>query len=903
MRFLVEPLLRQFIAKCPHQLEENRQSVQSARATWLNTSFLHSANDSELLSQLQEFTDDLDSPNFIRPVLVRKVRSIRHALNHLILGRDPFPLRMSRCLDPLGMYHIAGLGLSFWSAIFEALDPENFPSWTEGALAGLARLELFVPNPLESPSHNYTRFQKAILKLKQYRPDMGLPLWNYFLNRIGQMRSREFPCSKSDETNHYCKTDRIHDAIRRVRSAIPLKDRLKGYSRTLLSARAELFTAVKNEDALSARRAISQIYPNLGDIEQIHEETFFKWTQRLLFDAEPNQVLAELWRAGQLVGFGLGLPVAILHIRDPRTYHLWNESTRKALAYLHDGFFLQNPVFENYLIYQESFDRLREDFRVHPLEIPDVLASVMGNDHRQHSEASFQGFCQDSFEFLEELNENNSVEWMDSERSRYHFAVRDPLWELGDALASRYLNPILNGKLGWDIETDIRSGKTLSRITRNDHGRSYPYETVMWIAFYRRSQGSKREDVQLFVRLDPKGLGFGMMLGRAAREAGRCFRKNIQKYAESLYRILLNSGAINSCDFKREGQSVPIQSAADLRHWASGKQISAERFIPKESSLLRREDLVGEIILIFDRLKVAYACAISEEPLPFLEAPDTSVDTQTFLKTTYLSEAWLQQTLDLLSLKKQLLFFGLSGTGKTFTARQLARLLTADDPERIRIVPFHPGINYEEFIERIHQQTTQDGILLQLAKKAQANPSQAYFLLIDGIERSDLGRIFGEASYLLEYRDQEVILPLSRQPFRIPENLYLLATMGISSHKNLSQIDSSHRRRFAFVEMHPNPDMLRAWFADHPPHEPELAEIVPNLLELINQKIKEDMGIHHSSYAIGHTYFMVEDLDRNRLETIWNYHIIPQLEEMFPERSQLIGQYQLNRLLKGVGIG
>ncbi len=175
MRLNVEPLLRQFISKCPQHLDERHLSVQSARVTWLNTSFLHSANDSELLAQLNEFTEDFDSPNFIRPVLIRKVRSIRHALCHLILGRDPFPLRMSRCLDPLGMYHIAGLGLSFWSTIFEALDPDNFPSWTEGALSGLARLELFAPNPLESPSHNYTRYQKAILKLKQHRPEIGLP--------------------------------------------------------------------------------------------------------------------------------------------------------------------------------------------------------------------------------------------------------------------------------------------------------------------------------------------------------------------------------------------------------------------------------------------------------------------------------------------------------------------------------------------------------------------------------------------------------------------------------------------------------------------------------------------------------------------------------------------------------
>ncbi len=901
MRFPVEPLLRQFLAKCPQNIGDRQLCIQSARETWLNSPFLHSANDSELLTQLTEFAQHLDTPAFAEPVLDRKVRSIRHALNHLLMGRDPFPLRMSRCLDPLGMYHVPGLGLTFWSAIFESLDPENYPSWTDGSLAGLARLELFVPNPTESPSSAYARYQKAILKLKQTHPGIGLATWDRFLTKIAHMRSREFPSTKYDEIPQSSKQDRIHDAIRRVRSITPLKDRLKGYSRSLLTAREALHNALQNQDASAARQAIHMVYPTLGDIEQIHEETFLNWTGRLLFGEDPEGVLAELWRAGQLAGFGVGLPVAILHLRDPREFHLWSEPTRKALTHLNDGFFLQNPLHENYLVYRESFNLLRQEYRIHPLEIPDILAWLSVNERVLHSEPSFQGFCRDSFEFLEELHDNNTVEWMDSERGRYQFAVRDPLWELGDALASRYLNPILNGKLGWELETDIRSGKTLSRITRNDHARSQPYETNMWIAFYRRSQGSKRDDVQLFVRLDKSGLGFGLMLGRSAREAGRCFRKNIQKHAEALYRVLLGAGAMTYCQFMRDGQVIPIQSAADLRHWATGKQISAERWIERDSPILRREDLVGEIILVFDRLKVAYACATTENPLPYMEDPRPTMDTQTFLRKTYLSESWLRQTLDSLSLKKQLLFFGISGTSKTYTARQLARLLAGDDPERMRIVPFHPGITYEEFIESGRPNEIQDGILLQLAHKAQANPSQTYVLLIDEIERGDLGRIFGEASYLLEYRDQEIILPVSRQPFRIPSNLYVLATMGISPRKNLSLIDPTLRRRFALIEMQPNADLLRAWFTDHPPQDPELAEVVPQLLDVVNQKIKEDLGTTHPTNAIGHSYFMVENLDRVRLETIWTYHILPQLEELFPERSHLIGGYELGRLM-GVGV-
>ena len=41
-----------------------------------------------------------------------------------------------------------------------------------------------------------------------------------------------------------------------------------------------------------------------------------------------------------------------------------------------------------------------------------------------------------------------------SRRDRYRFAVREPLAELCRALAARYVEPVLHGVHGWDLDVE-----------------------------------------------------------------------------------------------------------------------------------------------------------------------------------------------------------------------------------------------------------------------------------------------------------------------------------------------------------------------------------------------------------------------------------------------------------------
>jgi 5-methylcytosine-specific restriction protein B len=84
-------------------------------------------------------------------------------------------------------------------------------------------------------------------------------------------------------------------------------------------------------------------------------------------------------------------------------------------------------------------------------------------------------------------------------------------------------------------------------------------------------------------------------------------------------------------------------------------------------------------------------------------------------------------------------------------------------------------------------------------------------LVIDEINRADLAQVFGELMFLLEYREQTI--PLSGGGvFRIPANVRLLGTMN-SANRSIALMDQALRRRFAFLPVAPNYEVLRRFHA------------------------------------------------------------------------------------------
>ena len=267
----------------------------------------------------------------------------------------------------------------------------------------------------------------------------------------------------------------------------------------------------------------------------------------------------------------------------------------------------------------------------------------------------------------------------------------------------------------------------------------------------------------------------------------------------------------------------------------------------------------------------------------------------------------LRKVERLLEEKRQVIFQGPPGTGKTFVAQRLAEAL-AGSSGHVELVQFHPSYAYEDFVQGFRP-TLKDGVagfelrdgpLVQMARQAQADLdkglSTKHFLVIDEINRGNIAKVFGELYFLLEYRDHEMRLQYSDTEFSLPSNLYIIGTMN-TADRSIALVDLALRRRFSFVEFHPDKEpvkgLLGRWLDAEAPDMGWVADVV----DRANGKLD------NREAAVGPSYFMKDGLDGERVDRIWEHDVMPYIEEQLYGQHERLKEFELKALRGEVAEG
>ena len=255
----------------------------------------------------------------------------------------------------------------------------------------------------------------------------------------------------------------------------------------------------------------------------------------------------------------------------------------------------------------------------------------------------------------------------------------------------------------------------------------------------------------------------------------------------------------------------------------------------------------------------------------------------------------LAQWIDTINRKGQTIIQGPPGTGKTFLAQKLAQHLIGGGDGFSDIIQFHPAYTYEDFIQGIRPQS-QDGQLtypivpgrfLEFCEKAEVCEDTCV-LIIDEINRANLSQVFGELMYLLDDREdtQRFITLASGQLFKIPTNVRIMGTMN-TADRSIALVDNALRRRFAFIPVYPNYEVLRQF------HQREKTGFPVDKLTSILEDV--NLAINNKHYELGISFFLTKTLAED-IQDIWQMEIEPYLEEYFFDNQAKLDEFLWNKI-------
>ena len=385
--------------------------------------------------------------------------------------------------------------------------------------------------------------------------------------------------------------------------------------------------------------------------------------------------------------------------------------------------------------------------------------------------------------------------------------------------------------IGWDFLGDLSDysdADDIRNAIQQHRGGSAQATHAGW-ACYQFAHEMEVGDVVFAKRGRKEIVGYGVITSEYRYEAGRQRFKHVR-----------------SVDWKKRGE------------W-----VARER--PLVTKTLTE---IGKYPGLVADIRHALGIEAEQGPEPEKEtvpSPGYSIDDA--MQELFLARTDVEEAIELLRYKKNLVLQGPPGVGKTFFAKRLGYLLLGEkDLDRIAQVQFHQSYSYEDFVQGYRPVdgggfARVDGPFMRFCDQALQDAASPYVLIVDEINRGNLSKIFGELLLLIEADKRSeawgTTLTYSKEgesPFYVPKNVHIIGTMN-TADRSLAMVDYALRRRFVFFDVPPGfrqpafARKLSALGADA-----TLRDRIIFRLERLNDRIAKDANLG-SGFCIGHSYF------------------------------------------------
>lgn len=241
---------------------------------------------------------------------------------------------------------------------------------------------------------------------------------------------------------------------------------------------------------------------------------------------------------------------------------------------------------------------------------------------------------------------------------------------------------------------------------------------------------------------------------------------------------------------------------------------------------------------------------------------------------------------------KNIIYYGVPGTGKTHDVLKEVRNLT-DSEKYFKLVQFHPSYSYEDFIDGVKpignkgdslQLGLVNGVFKEMCidaykeiKRNKDNPQNVkkFYFIADEINRAELSRVFGELLLCIEedkrlrfengelkgeliktqnsnlWSDEHAVVKNENGLyFGVPENIYFIGTMN-DVDRSIESFDLALRRRFVWIKKETKYTVIKDELKKTV--EDKSINTFVNSCKRLNDEIKKTIG---SNYQLGHSYFL-----------------------------------------------